>query len=101
MNPCNPKTSGRVMSWAGLITLVQTGHKLSCPSKRQILPATDTQHRREKQIRDLIASTVLLEMEENKTAITNRPVAVKHKSGKCYSQKAEGTGQKNVYVAHG
>lgn len=42
---------------------------------------------------------VCLEMEENKASIANRLQAVKHKSGKSYSELAAETGLTNVYVA--
>ncbi|KAF3943315.1 hypothetical protein CMV_030115, partial [Castanea mollissima] len=38
-------------------------------------------------------------MEENKASIANRLQAVKHKSGKSYSELAAETGLTNVYVA--
>lgn len=42
---------------------------------------------------------VCLEMEENKASVANRLQAVKHKSGKSYSELAAETGLTNVYVA--
>ena len=47
----------------------------------------------------LILQFVCLEMEENKASIANRLQAVKHKSGKSYSELAAETGLTNVYVA--